>query len=183
MGRGLQELQIFSCLNDAGRDGDRRMLVTCSREIPMVDPLRLFARARGQERVLWEHKSADLSMAAAGVAQRLHGSGKERFKQIGSAWSGMRSDSASHTVAGVRLPIALGGFAFESGLQRDPIWQPYGDALFVVPRLVVISRAGRAWLTVQAVARPASLTDEIDVISERILDILTSAGARHANGW
>ena len=178
MGRGLQELGTFPCLNDeghAGRDGERRMLVTCSREIPMVDPLLLFARAHGQERVLWEHKSADLSMAAAGVAQRLHGSGKERFQQVGSAWSGMRAESPSHTVAGVRLPIAFGGFAFDGGLQRDPIWQPYGDALFVVPRLVVIRRAGRAWLTVQAVATPDSLTEEIDAISERILDILTSA--------
>ena len=178
MGRGLDQLRIFSCLDDevhTVRDGDRRMLVTCSREIPMVDPLRLFATARGQERVLWENKKADLSMAAVGVAQHLPGSGKERFKQIGSAWRGMRADSLSNTVDGVRLPIAFGGFAFESGLQRDPIWQPYGDALFVVPRLVVISRAGRAWLTVQAVATPASVADEIDAIGERILDILTSA--------
>lgn len=178
MGRGLEELRIFSCLNDeapAGWDGDRQALVTCSREIPMVDPLHLFARARGEERVLWEHRRADLSMAAAGVAQRLHGSGKERFKQIGSAWSGMRAESLSRTVDGVRLPIAFGGFAFEGGRQRDPVWQPYGDALFVVPRLIVISRAGRAWLMVQAVATPASLADEIDAIRERVLDILTSA--------
>lgn len=178
MGRGLEQLRIFSCLNDevhAGGNGDRQLLVTCSREIPMVDPLCLFARARGQQRVLWEHKSADLSMAAAGVAQRLHGSGKERFKQIGSAWRGMRDESLSDTVDGVRLPIAFGGFAFEGGLQRDTVWQPYGDALFIVPRLVVISRAGRAWLTVQAVARPARVADEIDAICERILDILTSA--------
>ena len=178
MGQGLEQPSIFSCLNDevhAARDGGRRMLVTCSREIPMVDPLLLFAGARGQERVLWEHKSADLSMAAAGVAQRLHGSGKERFKQIDSAWRGTRAQSLSDAVEGIRLPIAFGGFAFEGGLQRDPVWQPYGDTLFIVPRLVVISRAGRSWLTVQAVARPAGVADEIDAISERVLDVLTSA--------
>jgi salicylate biosynthesis isochorismate synthase/menaquinone-specific isochorismate synthase len=53
-------------------------------------------------------------------------------------------------------PVFMGGFSFADSGAQTPEWAGYGSAKMELPELSILRRAGRAWVTLSAVTRPAA---------------------------
>ena len=118
---------------------------------PLVPAERLLAFPGYHEQFLWA-PSPDDELCGVGAAHVLLGSGAARFAEIrdgaGRMYSGLtRLDPEAVGAPGPRL---LGGFAFQAGQARSPLWRDFGDARFVLPRIAYARRARRAWHTLSA---------------------------------
>lgn len=140
---------------EAGRRG-YPLLVSATVDSVPLEPAALFRRLQDQERILWEQPSQSFALVAAGTAVRLTGQGAPRFTQVAAGWHSLLSRALVEAVPTCPLPapVSLGGFAFASSRQADPCWEGYPDALLVIPRFLFISRAGSAWLSVNALVTP-----------------------------
>ncbi len=140
---------------EAARSGEP-VLVSTTARVPHTDPAELFARAKAEERVLWEQPSEGFSLVALGAAARLTGRGDDRFSQVAAAWRRLLSRAVTDVAdpAPVAAPVCLGGFAFDPARRREPHWEGYPDALLLAPRFLFTSHCGSSWLTVSVLANP-----------------------------
>jgi len=112
---------------------------------------RLLALPGYGDQQLWAPSSED-ERSGVGAARVLVGSGSGRFAQIRDAAAALyeslvRLDPESVGAPNLRL---LGGFAFQAARSDSPLWQSFGDARFVLPRIAYTRRSRRAWLTLSA---------------------------------
>ena len=63
-------------------------------------------------------------------------------------------------------PLLMGGFSFDPQRPAMPLWEGYPDGLLVLPRYVLTSADGAAWLTINTVFEPDSTLDaEADIVA------------------
>jgi isochorismate synthase len=113
---------------------------------PRQPEARLFTE-RPDGVVFWQPDAAR-ALVGLGIAAELVGAGEHRFAAVRSqaaAWS-----SKVETWDGaVPRPIRwFGGFSFAPGQNTQPPWREFGDARFVLPRLLYERIGDRSWLTV-----------------------------------
>ncbi len=77
-------------------------------------------------------------------------------------------------------PLLMGGFSFDPLRPATPLWEGYPDGLLVLPRYVLTSADGAAWLTINTVFEPDSTPDAAADIIARI-DKLFEGDPRSAN--
>lgn len=120
-----------------------------------VDPLQLVRAGAASYGWAAYFAHEDFSVGALGVAHRSAAAGPGRFDALSSAFS--------------RLPsglVGLVGFSFGDDGPRDALWEGFPAATSVVPRMAVVSRAGRC--TLQVVLRNGAgtrrLADEMAML-------------------
>jgi isochorismate synthase len=124
--------------------------------------LRLAAQAGlGDERLLWVDPHEHESVAGVGAAVEIPGRGVARFDDVTRAadrlWKRIaRSQRPDASRACVRL---FGGFAFRPGHATGAVWERFGDARFVLPRLVYQDLPSGAALTLVAPFESADRAD------------------------
>ncbi len=136
-------------------NADGVTLTSTTTRIDTIDPLSVFQRTSGEERVLWVEPAAGFSMVAIGAAARLTGRGPERFAQVESARRRLLSTAVVKQVEGcpAPAPVFMGGFSFDPA-GESPEWEGFPSALLVLPRLLFIQQGESSWLTVNALTSP-----------------------------
>ncbi|MDX2137674.1 MAG: isochorismate synthase [Chloroflexota bacterium] len=130
-------------------NGHHPTLVACSRAVEHESLLTFLRAHAGQPRLFWQRGQYATAYAGAGVAAQISAAGAERFSTIrdciGDLFAGMHHDTDAP--ASVR-PRLFGGFSFNDTLSDEPLWQPFGAAQFILPRLMITRMGGYSWLTV-----------------------------------
>ncbi len=105
-----------------------------------------------------------------GIAHRVDGAGPVRFDEVRDAAEALweRVETVSHDDAAPPAPRLFGGFSFLPG-PPAPEWRSFGEATFVLPRLLYVRDGDRAALSVAA--SPAE-ADEVVAEAESLLDRL-----------
>jgi menaquinone-specific isochorismate synthase len=132
-------------------------------------------------RLHWSSPGGD-QMAGIGVAAELRASGPERFELVARAaetlWRSLRFTWLDASPPPV--PRLFGGFAFQVGRAQSELWRPFGEAWFVLPRIVYVSDSERAWL---GVALRASTGDsELADLAHTALGVLDRLEPRSPTG-
>jgi len=132
------------------RRGSNSMLCL-SLAAPLAAAERLLLLPGFRSQVLWS-PSADVEHSGVGAARILCGGGASRFRDIREGAGRLFRALGVIVLNGAPPPPPrlFGGFAFTPLLPRATIWQGFGAALFVLPRLAYTRRAERAWLTLTA---------------------------------
>lgn len=118
-----------------------------------IDPISLFgaARAAGLDASLWHDPAAGRSIVGVDQAVRLTPAGPGRFERLAVAWRALAADipvtgpASDSRLAG---PILLGGATFRDHPSTDPRWAGLATAVFVVPRLLLVTHGDHAVVTV-----------------------------------
>jgi len=153
-------------------------MLSLSLVAPLESAERLLLLRGYRHRVLWS-TSADDEHSGVGAAVTLTGSGESRFVDIRDGATRHFHDLDVIALDGSPAPPPrlVGGFAFQPGQPQAKIWQGFGAALFVLPRIAYTRHARRAWLTLTASERElASAAGRIGVALEarEALDLLGS---------
>jgi len=166
--------RLAAGLRQAQRTG-RPALVSTVLRAPQCDPLDFFARGASlaDERFFWSNPGAEYAIAGVDAAWTLVVTGGGRFADATAAWSALCADALIDDPFGVpgAGPLLMGGFSFDPLRPATPLWEGYPDGLLVLPRYVLTSADGAAWLTLNAVIEPDStFYAEAELVS-RIYDL------------
>jgi isochorismate synthase len=179
--------RLAAGLRQAQRTG-RPALVSTVLRAPQCDPLDFFARGASlaDERFFWSSPGTEYAIAGVDAAWTLALAGAGRFADAAAAWRDLCADALLDDPFAVQGtgPLLMGGFSFDPLRPGTPLWEGYPDGLLVLPRYVLTSADGAAWLTINIVVEPDStLDDEADLVA-RIYDLFDgeplSAGLRLA---
>ncbi len=150
----------------------RPVLVSVAEAVAPVDPLRVFAAARGQERAYWEQPDAGFAFAGIGVAVTIEVEGPDRFAVAEQGWRALLDDAL---IAGANAPAAapllVGGFAFEDAPAPAPApapatrWAGFPAARLVVPTFRMTGTDAGCWLTTSVLVQP---DDDVDALALRL---------------
>ncbi len=102
------------------------------RPLPTLDLLRLLP-ADGHAVFYWEQPQRGTALLAVGAASEGRFRGEGRLRAAARWWQRVRPEGLPP-----RLPVAVGGFAFAPRPRRERIWRPFADALWWVPRLLLV---------------------------------------------
>ena len=144
----------------------RPLLVSLTVECPRVSLLSIFHQAP-PPRLLWQPLAEGMAMAAVGLAASLTGCGEARFSEVALAYGQLVSDAWIDACPSYPLtaPAALGGFAFDPAAPPHPAWEPFPDALLIVPRFLFLATETAVWCTVNvevsAACEPDTMTDDV----------------------
>ena len=156
------------------RQTGRRVLVSVSERIAMLDPLdaleSLVASSTGREiagatpeRMYWTRPADAFALAGFGAVVTFGHPGADRFAKIDREWATLREaaivDDPSGEAPGVG-PLLMGGFAFEPDGPRSDRWRGFPAARLVLPRVQLTVVEDTAWLTINLLV---SATGEPDV--------------------
>jgi isochorismate synthase len=121
---------------------------------PLACAERLLLLRQFRTGFLWS-TSDDEEHSGVGAARTLSGRGKSRFHAIREGAGRFFRDLDVIALDGLPAPSPrlVGGFAFDPAPPRPTIWQGFGAALFVMPRIAYTRRAAQAWLTLTASKR------------------------------
>jgi isochorismate synthase len=114
------------------------------------DPLVAFEAWEGRERFFWERPAESHSMAARGVVRAIETTGAHRFAEADRRACELFSQLrvGGDRGSGGAGPLLVGGFAFADAGSPSPEWQSFPAGRLVLPEILVVRRAGRAWCTV-----------------------------------
>jgi isochorismate synthase len=172
---GLARLtRLCEAAHEAARRYGRPILASLTDDAPEIDPLAFSAAtASYDDRSLWFQPSGDFALVAAGAVQTISGEGIERFGAVRAAWRGLLADAL---IEGAGGPCLVGGFAFDPERPSEGQWHGFGDARFVLPRIMLSRDSSGCRITLNALLRPESdplaesrvMADELDRLLERL---------------
>jgi isochorismate synthase len=169
---------LLGALDKAAGRG-RRTLVSVTSEVEIDDPCAVvFASRLASERwFCWEQPDREFALAGLGVAHEASSRGRERFGDVAEEClrigSGAVLDEPRGLPAGAG-PVWLGGFAFDPDGGSTPTWSSLPPASLVLPEVSLCRRAGRTFLTVNAVVQPGG---DVEKLGERLNSRLASLRA------
>jgi isochorismate synthase len=171
---GLARLiRLCEAAHEAARRYGRPILASLTDDAPEIDPLAFSAAtASYDDRSLWFQPSGDFALVAAGAVQTISGEGIERFGAVRAAWRGLLADAL---IEGAGGPCLVGGFAFDPERPSEGQWHGFGDARFVLPRIMLSRDSSGCRITLNALLRPESdplaesqvMADELDRLVQR----------------
>lgn len=140
------------------RTRHRRALVSATLHLPAVDPVALFAAARGMgdEPSLWLQPSRVSALLGLGAAWTVRASGPGRFGEVERAWSALLEDAlvSDEEAPHGGGPLLLGGFGFADAVASAPTWRGFEAASLVLPSLLITQTTSGSWLTASQVVDP-----------------------------
>jgi len=161
----------------AGRK--RRTLVSVTSEVDVDDPCAVvFASRLASERwFCWEQPDREFALAGLGVAHEASSRGRDRFGEVAEECmrigSGAVLDEPRGLPAGAG-PVWLGGFAFDADGGNSPTWSSLPPASLVLPEISLCRRAGRTFLTVNAVLAPGEDAERLgESLAARVASLRT----------
>jgi salicylate biosynthesis isochorismate synthase/menaquinone-specific isochorismate synthase len=152
----------------AGRG--RRTLVSVTTEVEVDDPCAVvFASRLASDRwFCWEQPDREFALAGLGVAHEASSRGADRFGDVAEECQRIGSSAVLDEPRGIPAgagPVWLGGFAFEADGGKSTTWSSLSPASLVLPEVSLCRRAGRAFLTVNAVVQPG---EDVERVGERL---------------
>lgn len=94
---------------------------------------------------VWSSPDGEI-IVSEGVERVIRASGQSRIatvrERLAALWKDLTFSGPS-----VARPRVIGGMRFTPGGSSDAGWQPFPDAMFVLPQRQVLERDGGAWLT------------------------------------
>jgi isochorismate synthase len=154
----------------------RPVLVSVTAPISPRDPLALFARGVGvtHNRLFWSVPSAGLSVAGLGAAWHVAAKGPERFAPVSAAWRDLIANAAIDADPALPFsgPMAAAGFSFDPLRPSTGLWEGFGDALLLLPRVVLAQVGDRASLTVNGLVGPSTSSISLHLSAARRLQAL-----------
>jgi isochorismate synthase len=130
-------------------------LLSMSLVAPLACAERLLLLRQFRTALLWS-TADDEEYSGVGAAATLCGWGESRFDAIRGGAERLFQNLRIIPFDGLPAPLPrlVGGFAFNpSPPPVSTLWQGFGTALFVMPRIAYTRRAAQAWLTLTASAR------------------------------
>jgi len=116
----------------------------------------------------WEQPDREFALAGLGVAHEASSRGRGRFADVADEClrigSGAVLDEPRGLPAGAG-PVWLGGFAFDADGGATPTWSSLPPASLVLPEISFCRRAGRTFLTLNAVVGPG---EDAGALGERL---------------
>ncbi|HEY4105698.1 MAG TPA: isochorismate synthase [Polyangiaceae bacterium] len=158
--------------------GERAAVLTWP--VPRVPGERLLAAANDGDALFWA-QPGEAEVCALGAAFSLSASGGERFQTIqrraSEIWPTLEFSAADPAAPEPRF---FGGFAFQAGQAKSALWQDFGDARFVLPRLSYLKNNDGAWL--RLIVRPNQLVGAeramlLELVSRALYALFGSAPA------
>ncbi|HEX3774092.1 MAG TPA: isochorismate synthase [Polyangiaceae bacterium] len=136
--RGIEQTLDRTCV------GERAAVLTWA--VPRVPGERLLSAASEGDALFWA-QPAEGEVCALGAAFSLSANGSERFRAIQERareiWPQLEQSAADPAAP---EPCFFGGFAFQAGQAKSALWQDFGDARFILPRLSYLKNNDGAWL-------------------------------------
>lgn len=155
-----------------GRRRGQTPMASFTVQIPWVDPLAVFDRAQA-ERAFLERPLEGLSMVGVGSLWGFSAFGKDRFERASWAWKELLSRMvvSEEDHPPLRAPVGFAGFAFDPMVPPSAGWLPFTQGRIVLPKLLVVSKGGLSWLTlnVMPAEEEGSIQSRI-VEARRLLD-------------
>jgi salicylate biosynthesis isochorismate synthase/menaquinone-specific isochorismate synthase len=144
----------------AGAERGRRTLVSVTREVEVADPCAtVFASRLASDRwFCWEQPDREFALAGLGVAHEASSRGADRFRDVAEECLRLGDHPVLEEPRGLPAgagPVWVGGFAFDLEGGSSSTWSSLAPASLVLPQLSICRRGDRAFLTVNAVVRPA----------------------------
>lgn len=131
-----------------GSNGYHPTLVALTRPVEYDSTLAFLRAHAGQPRLFWQRGQYATAYAGAGAAAVVSASGAERFDTIRDCMADLFNGLHHDTTAPAEVrPRLFGGFSFNDTLTDDALWQPFGAAQFILPRLLLTRMGGYSWLT------------------------------------
>ena len=139
---------------------NRPILVSAVVGAPSRDPLSFFERgaAVAADRMYWSRPADGFAIAGVGSAWTLTTQGSGRFAQSAATWRAYCADAlieAQSEAIGTGL-IGMGGFSFDPQRPAAERWAGFPDGLLILPRFLLTTLDGIAWLTVNTLLDPGS---------------------------
>ena len=163
--RPLEPVSMLSSIDHAKSLAHRHLgpvLLSCTERLLISpDPLAFLAASAAAlgGGVLWQQPREDVTFAGAGAALNLGANGPGRFGELSNA---IRGVSARLVRDDERIPFPIiGGFAFGEGSEASPIWQGFGDARMVVPRVLLQIEGNEPIVRATHLVDPSASTSEI----------------------
>jgi salicylate biosynthesis isochorismate synthase len=164
-----------------GAERGRRTLVSVTREVAVDDPCAVvFASRLASERwFCWEQPDREFALAGLGVAHEAASRGSRRFEEVADECLRLGDHPVLEEPRGLPAgagPVWLGGFAFDPEGGAGSTWSSLAPASLVLPQVSICRRAGRSFLTVNAVVGPGEGVDRLaEELSARIAGLRLDA--------
>jgi len=138
-------------------------LAAATADVPMVDPVSLFAAAveADLEAALWLRPADGTALVGVGRAWATEAEGPDRFRTAEEAWRQLVAGAVPDDDAGpAAAPVLIGGLGF-SGRRPDgdDPWVPFGASSLVLPELLFAVTPAGATVTGSMVAPDAGPAD------------------------
>jgi len=160
---------------------DEAQIVVTWIPAPLVAADRVFSLAPASKRIAWIGADGDF-FVGAGTTLEVRASGERRFDEINAKVARAYDSLLVHAAPGAEPldPRFYGGFAFRVGGAQAPPWSPFGDALFVLSRLLYRQVGGHAQIGL-AISRDSVRTRQLP---PQVHDVLAwrDSLARSRNG-
>lgn len=154
---------------ERARAENRRVLVSLTEKIDELDALAaleslsvapVVQELPGSGMIYWERPADDFSMAGLGAAWTFEHGGSDRFANTEAEWRSLLEGAiveppVSSTGTG---PVIMGGFSFDPAGPRTSEWNALGSSHLVIPALLITSKSGESWVTMNVVLSPGGNT-------------------------
>ena len=138
-------------------------LVTLAAAAPQLDPITLFERAAGAERLYWRQADGGLEVAAVGLVELP----AEPGASAAEAWLGLtRGGRVDPLGPG---PLCFAGAAFDAARDSEGGWEGWPRSAVMVPRLLAVRCGTERFVQLQL---PCDSEGESTVAALRLLDRL-----------
>jgi salicylate biosynthesis isochorismate synthase len=156
---------LLGALHKAAERG-RRTLVSVTTEVDAADPCAaVFASRLASDRwFCWEQPDRGFALAGLGVAHEASSRGAKRFADVAEECLRIGGGAVLDEPRGIPAgagPVWLGGFAFDDDGGQSTTWSSLAPASLVLPEASLCCRAGRTFLTVNAVVQPGEDTERV----------------------
>jgi isochorismate synthase len=161
---GTTEALLGALHKAAGRG--RRTLASVTTEVEVDDPCAVvFASRLASDRwFCWEQPDREFALAGLGVAHEASSRGPNRFGDVAEECLRIGSGAVLDEPRGIPAgagPVWLGGFAFDADGGSTPTWSSFSPASLVLPEVSLCRRAGRTFLTLNAVVQPGADVERV----------------------
>jgi menaquinone-specific isochorismate synthase len=146
----LSDYQVMPSLAQEHNPNGR--IVSYSLALDLESPMQFLRAFEGQARFFWQRGQYATAYAGVGMVLAFRAQGAARFAEIQTHIRQALANAEPDSSAPADIqPRFLGGFSFNECLAPDDaLWQPFGAAQFVLPRLLLTRVGGYHWLTLSA---------------------------------
>lgn len=139
---------------------NQSLILSCIKEVDAIDPLHFLASGEELylgERFYWSTPSSEFIMVGLGNELVLENQNQtiDRFKEIEKEWKRFKkrviSDEIKQSGTG---PLLFGGFSFDPMKEKDPLWNGFSEAKFVLPTTLLTVSEGKAFITKNKLVTP-----------------------------
>lgn len=165
--RRLALLDVIRAGIDRARRQEQRLVVSWVERVDLPSPVAFYEQGSrlGPGRIYWERPDQAFAVVGAGVAARLV---LPTGQTLAALSSSCRELLESAFIAGEPTespgagPVLIGGGAFDPARIPGPRWEGFPSGQLILPRFVLTSSGGFAWLTANVVVG-ADSDDEAEV--------------------